>query len=70
MTRDPLKLRHPFFLPKGRRVLATVFCCGWAVLELAWGNALWFAFFAAISGYMIYHFFIVFDPKDYENDGG
>ncbi len=65
MTRDPFKVRHSFFLPKSRRVITTVFCFGWACMELVLGNPIWFAIFTAIAGYLAYQFFVVFDPKDY-----
>lgn len=67
MTRDPFKVRHPFFRSKVRRLVVTLFCFGWACLELAWGNAIWFAIFTGIAGYLTYQFFVVFDPKDYED---
>ena len=65
MTRDPFKVRHPFFLPKVRRLVTVLLCFGWGVAELILGNPIWFAVFIAIGGYLTYHFFVVFDPKDY-----
>ena len=65
MSRDPLKVRHPFFRPKSRRLFTVAACVIWGGIELVMGNTIWFAVFALIAAYLVYQFFVVFDPKDY-----
>ena len=65
MKRDPLKIRHPFFLPFYRRALVVGACFGWGLVELLLGNTVWFTVFLMIGAYAAYHFFIIFDPEDY-----
>ena len=67
MRPDPFKLRTPFFRSPLRRGLVTGACLGWSLLELYLGNGLWFAVFAVLGLYLAREFFIVFDPKDYED---
>ncbi len=67
MRRDPFNLRTPFFRSPVRRGLITGVCLAWSLFELYLGNALWFGVFAAIGIYLAREFFILFDPKDYED---
>ena len=67
MSTDPFKLRNPFFLPAHRRALVTGVCLGWSLLELSWGNPFWFVVFFALGLYLIYVFFLTFDPADYND---
>ena len=68
MRRDPFKLRTPFFRSPIRRGVVTGACLGWSLVELYFGNGLWFGLFAVIGLYLAREFFILFDPKDYEDD--
>lgn len=44
---------------------------GWALFELATGNAAWALIFGAFGGLCVYEFFLVFDPENYkEKDDG
>lgn len=61
-------VRHPFFLPRGRRVATVIATGAWAALELSLGNPGWAMFFGAIAGYCAYEFFVVFDPENYQSD--
>jgi len=65
MKRDPLKARHPFFLPLYRRVLTVGACFAWGGVELYLDNAIWSALFAGLGAYLAYQFFVIFDPEDY-----
>lgn len=67
MKKDPLKARHPFFRPTYRRVLTVGACLGWGAVELYLGNPVWAGLFGALGAYLVYQFFVVFDPKDYDD---
>jgi len=54
-------LRHPFFAPVWRRVLAVVMCLGWAGVEYWNGSPGWAVFFAAAGGWCVYQFFVIWD---------
>lgn len=62
--------RHPFFAPVWRRVITVALTGGWAVLETAWGNSAWAFGFGALAAYCFYEFFVIFDPKNYEDPDG
>ncbi|MBM1219060.1 hypothetical protein JQU17_02535 [Ponticoccus sp. SC2-23] len=64
--RDFFNVRHPFFLPVGRRLAVVVVTGGWAMLELASGNAGWAMIFGAAAAWCGYEFFVVFDPENYK----
>lgn len=71
MRRDFLGLRHPFFLPRWRRVVVVALTGGWAVLEAALGNPGWALAFGAIAAVCGWEYFVVFDPANYkEKDDG
>lgn len=64
-------LRHPFFRPLATRAIVTGVALGWALFELANGNAAWALIFGAFGGLCVYEFFLVFDPENYkEKDDG
>lgn len=63
LTRENSKLAskfldpdHPFFKPVWRRWLTAVLPLGWAIVELASGNALWALLFGAVG---IYAFWVL-----------
>lgn len=62
-----LDLRHPFFRPRWRRIAVVAVCLAWTVVEFIGGNPLWGTLFAAIGAYCAYEFFVIFDPKNYED---
>ncbi|MEM1128991.1 MAG: hypothetical protein AAGH83_00565 [Pseudomonadota bacterium] len=57
-------LQVPFFRPLWIRILVTVLCLAWALVELSAGAVFWAVLFAVIGLYCAYQFFVVFDPKD------
>ncbi len=59
-------LRIPFFRPLYRRVLTTAVCAFWLVMELLTGGPLWAALFAGLTVYCTWHFFVTFNPADFE----
>lgn len=61
-----LDIRHPFFLPRWRRIAVTGVCVVWCVVELAFGSALWALGIGGIAVYLINVLFLSFDPKDFE----
>ena len=68
--KDAFNVRHPFFRPLWSRVLLTGLCLGWALFELSNAQVFWALLFGGAGGYLFYQFFVVFDPKDYEDPGG
>ena len=62
------EVRHPFFRPLWRRALFVGALSAWMVYEVVNQNWIWAAVFAAASAYLAYHWFLVFDPKDYGED--
>lgn len=59
-------LHLPFFRPLWRRVATFAVALIWAIVELVSGNPGWSALFVALAAYCGYHFFIAFDPKNYQ----
>ena len=57
-----------FFRPKWRRIAATLFCVGWAILEWVSGNSLWGTFAVGITFYCLWNFFYQFDESDTPNE--
>ena len=70
MKADPLKVRHPFFRQRWRRVAATAACLGWGTFEISMGNGLWASLFLGIGAYLVWEFFLNFDPANYEDTTG
>ena len=60
-------LKVPFFLPVWRRVVTVALTLGWAGFEFLAGSPSWGALFAGFGIYALYHFFIVWDPKEVED---
>lgn len=63
-----LGLRHPFFLPRGRRIATVAAVIGWAVFEAATGQPFWAVLFGALGAYAAWEFFVAFDPANYRGD--
>jgi hypothetical protein len=56
-------LQLPFFEALWRRIATIVVALGWAAFELANGAAGWAMLFAAMGGWAIYQFFVVWDAE-------
>lgn len=67
---DALKIRHPFFRPRWRRVVTVVLPAAWAVFELSQGNVIWAAVFGAAALWCVYELFIAFDPENFKDPNG
>ena len=65
-----ISVRHPFLRPLARRVVTSSVVAGWALLELISGNPGWALFFGAVAIFLIYEFFVAFDPANYEDPHG
>jgi len=61
-------LQVPFFKPLWRRVAVAGIACGWALIELTRGEVFWAILFGASGIYCVYQFFVVFDPKEDDED--
>jgi hypothetical protein len=59
--RGMFDLQLPFFEALWRRIATVVVALGWAAFELANGAAGWAILFAAMGGWAIYQFFVVWD---------
>ncbi len=59
-------LQQPFYKPLWIRIVITVLCLGWAVIEILGGNVFWAMLFGAMGLYCAHQFFIAFDPKEPE----
>ena len=64
---DLLDVRSPFFLPLGRRVVVTGGVILWALFELSSASYVWAILFGAVGVYLVYQFFIRFDPEEYQD---
>lgn len=65
-----LDVRHPFFRPLWRRIATVAFVAAWLGIEIAAGSLWWGLLAAGIGAYLVYEFFIAFDPEDYVKPGG
>lgn len=65
MKKQMWNVKTPFFRPLWRRALACLVCLVWAGVELAYGNEIFGAIFLGAGVYLVYQFFITFDPEDY-----
>ncbi|MFT4618779.1 MAG: hypothetical protein ACI9KS_001399 [Sulfitobacter sp.] len=66
--RNPaLDLRHPFFLPKWRRVAVIAALAFWTWVEITQGNPFWAMLVGGIGIYAIYVFFFDFVLPDDEH---
>lgn len=60
------RVNHPAFRPVWVRATMVTFTLGWALLEFLYASAFWGMIFLGAGLYLVWGFFIVFDPKDYE----
>ena len=63
-----LEVRHPFFRPPWRRAVVTGLCLFWALFEILNGQVFWAILFGACGLYLLWQFFVKFDPADYEEN--
>jgi multisubunit Na+/H+ antiporter MnhE subunit len=61
-------VRHPFFRPFWRRAVFVGVLAIWTGFELVSQNWIWGAIFGAATAYLAYHWFVVFNPKDYGDE--
>ncbi len=66
--RSYFDVRSPFFLPLWRRVAVVAVCVAWVGVEVLAGSLGWAAFVGAIAAFLIYEFFIAFDPAQYTEE--
>ncbi len=66
IKKSTFEVRHPMFRPLWIRALITLAVLGWTGVELVGGNFLWAAVFGAAGAYLVYAWFIIFDPAEYE----
>lgn len=64
--RNFLDLRVPFFRPLLPRLIVTGVTLGWTAFELVNGNLFWAVLFGAAGAWLVWEFFVVFDPANYE----
>ena len=63
-------VKHPLFRPLWVRAIIVAILDAWTFCEASNGNWIWVGVFVCATGYLIYEWFIVFDPADYEDSGG
>lgn len=68
MKRSQFDVRHPIFRPLWRRVVLVGLAAAWTSYEVVNGNWIWATVFGAATAYLAYEWFIVFDPKQYEDE--
>lgn len=56
---------HPGFRPLWIRVLVTLVCLAWGVVEIATGNPFWAMIFLGLGAYCAYAFFFDFHPENH-----
>lgn len=54
---------HPAFRPLWVRVLVTLFCAIWGVVEIVTGSPFWATIFLGLGAYCVYAFFFDFHPE-------
>jgi hypothetical protein len=57
-------LQHPWFIPLYRRVIVTLVCAGWTVVEALMGGPFWVILFGGLTALCAYNFFYDFKPRD------
>ena len=62
------ELRIPFFRPLWRRIVVTVFCFGWAAMELVTNSPFWSILFGAIGGTAVWQLFLSGWPDQAQDD--
>lgn len=65
----PFNVAHPFLRPAWRRALAVAATLGWTAIEALNGAWFWAVLFGAAGLWLLYSYFIAFDPADYERPG-
>ena len=60
-----LDVRIPFFLPLWRRVLVAALCVIWAGVEFAYGSWAWAGLMGLIASYLIWVWFLAFEPDKF-----
>ncbi|MBV7378522.1 DUF3329 domain-containing protein [Maritimibacter dapengensis] len=60
-------LQVPFFRPLWLRLVTVAVALGWAVFEVVTGSVGFAMIFAALGLYAAWQFFVVWDPKDDDN---
>jgi hypothetical protein len=66
MAKGLLDVKHHWFRPLWARAVFTGLIGLWTVMEILRNAPFWAVLFGAMTGWLIYQWFIVFDPKDYE----
>ena len=61
-----LDVRVPFFRPLWRRIAVVGAMAVWTLIEIFQGSPYWAVLAGGIGIYLIYEFFLAFDPKNYE----
>jgi hypothetical protein len=62
------EVRHPFFRPLWRRGLFVGALAAWTGYEVVNANWIWAGIFAAAVAYLVYEWFVAFDPKNYGDE--
>lgn len=53
-----------FFRPKWRRVVVTLFCVAWSILEWVSNEPIWATIAVGITLYCLWNFFYKFEKED------
>ena len=61
-------MQDPFFRPLWLRVAIVVVCLGWALVELIGNSPGWALLFGAAGVYAGYSFFVVWSPREEDDD--
>lgn len=64
-----IDFRHPFFRPMARRIIVFGLVAAWTVVEFVGGSTAWGIFFAALSAYVGWGFFLSGQPDEPGGDG-
>ena len=64
--RNPFDVRHPMFRSPVVRIAITAAVLGWAAVELARGAPVWALIFGAAGAWLVWSWFVAFDPADYD----
>lgn len=59
-----IDFRHPFFRPLPRRIIVFLLVVIWTVVEFFGGSMPWVVFFAALSAYVGWGFFLSGQPDE------
>ena len=59
-------VRHRMFRSPVVRVILTALVFGWALVELMRSAPGWALIFALAGGWLVWSWFVTFDPEDYE----